>query len=77
MFDLTGKVAVITGGASGIGEFGTRRFAAEGATVIMLDINETAGNNLANELDNVFFIKTDIHFDVDNCTSCFIIIKYY
>lgn len=57
---LKDKIAVITGGASGIGEFGTRRFAAEGATVIMLDINETAGNALSGELDNVFFIKTDI-----------------
>ena len=40
---LENKVAVITGGASGIGEAGTRCFAAEGASVVMLDVNENAG----------------------------------
>lgn len=61
---LKGKVAVITGGASGIGESGTRVFASEGASVVMLDVNEEAGNNLQNELrdkgQDVYFVKTDI-----------------
>ena len=61
---LKNKVAVITGGASGIGESGTRRFADEGAAVVMLDVNENAGNALEKELcekgQKVWFIKTDI-----------------
>ena len=54
---LENKIAVITGGASGIGAAGTRRFSAEGATVIILDVNEKAGNALTEDLANVFFIK--------------------
>ncbi|MBQ7399218.1 MAG: SDR family oxidoreductase [Clostridia bacterium] len=61
---LENKVAVITGGASGIGEAGTRCFATEGASVVMLDVNENAGIALEEELKNegkdVWFIKTDI-----------------
>ncbi|MBQ2741166.1 MAG: SDR family oxidoreductase [Oscillospiraceae bacterium] len=57
---LKGKVAVITGGASGIGEAGTRRFSAEGAQVVILDVNEAAGKALEGELCDVWFIKTDI-----------------
>ena len=60
---LQGKIAVITGGAAGIGEAGTRRFAAEGAKVIILDVNESAGNALERELSDVLFIKTDISDD--------------
>lgn len=62
--NLEGKIAVITGGASGIGESGTRIFADHGAEVIMLDVNETAGIKLEKELvqkgQKVWFIKTDI-----------------
>ncbi len=61
---LKDKIAVITGGASGIGEYGTRLFAEEGATVVIFDVNEEAGNKLAEELtqkgQKVVFIKTDI-----------------
>lgn len=57
---LKDKVAVITGGACGIGEAGTRRFSAEGAYVVILDVNEAAGKALESELSNVWFIKTDI-----------------
>ena len=57
---LKNKIAVITGGASGIGGAGTKRFAAEGATVIVLDINDKAGQALESELDNVVYIHTDI-----------------
>ena len=61
---LKDKIAVITGGASGIGEAGTRIFAEKGAKVVMLDINEEAGKNLESELtakgQEVWFIKTDI-----------------
>ncbi|MDD4171749.1 MAG: 3-hydroxyacyl-CoA dehydrogenase [Syntrophomonas sp.] len=58
---IEGKTAIITGGASGLGEAVSRRLALLGAKVVLLDLNEVRGNALANELgDNVAFIKTDI-----------------
>lgn len=57
---LKNKIAVITGGASGIGGAGTRLFAAEGAAVIVLDINDKAGQALESELSDVMYIHTDI-----------------
>lgn len=47
---LEGKVAVITGAASGIGEASARRFAEEGCKVVLGDIQEEAGQALASEL---------------------------
>lgn len=41
-FDLTGKAAVITGGASGIGETTVKRFLAAGARVLVVDITDSA-----------------------------------
>ena len=40
---LTGKIAVISGGASGMGVSHTRRMIQEGARVISFDLNEGAG----------------------------------
>lgn len=47
---LEGKVAVVTGGASGIGAAMVRRFAAEGARVFLGDLQAAAGAALADEL---------------------------
>lgn len=47
---LDGKVAVITGGASGIGEGTVRRFVEEGARVLIGDLNEDGAQALADEL---------------------------
>jgi NAD(P)-dependent dehydrogenase (short-subunit alcohol dehydrogenase family) len=44
---LEGKVALVTGGASGIGEAVVRRFAAEGAVVAVADLSEEAAEKLA------------------------------
>ena len=38
--DINGKVAVVTGGASGIGQAVTRRIAAAGGKVVIFDLNE-------------------------------------
>jgi meso-butanediol dehydrogenase/(S,S)-butanediol dehydrogenase/diacetyl reductase len=47
---LAGRVAIITGGASGIGAATVRRFAAEGAAVVCADINEEDGRRLIGEV---------------------------
>ena len=55
------RVALITGGASGIGAASARRLAAEGATVVIADVNPEAGEALATELDGLF-IQVDVAF---------------
>jgi NAD(P)-dependent dehydrogenase (short-subunit alcohol dehydrogenase family) len=50
LFDLTGKVAVVIGGASGIGEAVARGAAAQGAAVVILDTNETAAHTIASRI---------------------------
>lgn len=58
---LKDKVAIITGGAQGMGESHARSFIAEGAKVIITDINEKRGKEIAKELgNNSLFIKQDV-----------------
>jgi 3-hydroxyacyl-CoA dehydrogenase/3-hydroxy-2-methylbutyryl-CoA dehydrogenase len=59
--DINGKVAVITGGASGLGRATVERFAGQGAKCAILDVNDDKGNALAEKLgDSVIFIHTDV-----------------
>ncbi len=55
---LENKVAIITGGAAGIGAATAIRFVEEGATVILWDLDEAKGNALAQQL-NVTFEKVN------------------
>lgn len=56
---LDGKVAVVTGGAGGIGRESARRFAEEGASVCVVDLDHGAGKDAAAEIDGLY-----IHADV-------------
>jgi NAD(P)-dependent dehydrogenase (short-subunit alcohol dehydrogenase family) len=51
---LRGRVTVITGAAQGIGEACARRFAAEGAPVVIVDVDTVKGEQLARELGGLF-----------------------
>lgn len=64
---LAGKVAVITGGASGIGLATGRRLRAEGATIVVGDIDPATGEAAAEELDGLF-VPVDVSDEdaVDN-----------
>ena len=58
---LEGKLAIVTGGARGIGEAVVRRFVAEGARVIIADIRADIGSALAAELnDKASFVEADV-----------------
>jgi len=64
MGKLDNKVAIITGGASGIGEHMVNLFAQEGAIVIAADINEAA-LELASQKQNVYGMKLNVASDDD------------
>ena len=59
--ELAGKVAIVTGGASGIGRASVDLFHQEGARVVIADTNRDAGEQLAEELgQNVYFQAVDV-----------------
>jgi meso-butanediol dehydrogenase/(S,S)-butanediol dehydrogenase/diacetyl reductase len=61
MAKLEGKIAVITGGGSGIGAAAARLFAVEGARVVIADIDEDAGQHVAGEIGiAAAYCKTDV-----------------
>ncbi|WP_019634075.1 glucose 1-dehydrogenase [Actinomadura atramentaria] len=61
MGQLDGKVALVTGGARGMGKSHVRRFVAEGAKVVFGDVLEDEGAKLAADLgDAVRFVRMDV-----------------
>jgi len=63
-FGLAGRVCVVTGGAQGIGEACLRRFAREGARLVVADIDDARGAVLAGELGGLY-----VHCDVGDKTQ--------
>jgi 3-oxoacyl-[acyl-carrier protein] reductase len=66
---LRGKVAIVTGAASGFGEGIARRFAAEGAHVVVNDINVRDGERVAEEICSkglaALFVAGNVSVDTD------------
>jgi NAD(P)-dependent dehydrogenase (short-subunit alcohol dehydrogenase family) len=62
---FAGRVAVVTGGGSGIGAASCRRLASEGAKVVVVDTNAESGAALAKELDGLF-VEADVTSEADN-----------
>ena len=59
--DLTNTVALVTGGASGLGRATTERLLAAGAQVVMVDLNAEVGEQAAAELgDAAHFVTADV-----------------
>lgn len=67
---VEGLVAIVTGGASGLGEAAARRLAKEGCKVVIADIQEERGNEVVKSLgdDKALFVKTNVSDEssVDN-----------
>ncbi len=62
--EIKGSTAVVTGGASGLGEAGVRQLVQDGAKVAILDMDEEKGRRLAAELgSSAIFCKTDVTDD--------------
>ena len=59
MARLADKVAIVTGGASGLGKAIVERFAQEGSKVVVADLNEDAGQEIASSVGGLF-VKTDV-----------------
>ncbi len=64
---LQGKVAVVTGGASGLGRAVVERFAGEGARVVIADINDAGANDLAATLGET---AAPFHCDHTDTAQC-------
>ena len=66
--NLEGASAIITGGASGIGEASAEQLAALGARVVIADLNEDKGQAVASRLGGLF-VKCDVSSEEDGATA--------
>ena len=66
---FTNKVALVTGGASGIGEATAKLLAAKGAKVVIGDITDDAGARVVNEIETAGGTATFLHTDVSKAAD--------
>ena len=62
--DIQGKVFIVTGGASGLGEGAARMLAAQGGTVVIADMQADKGNAVAQSIGGAF-VKCDVSNEAD------------
>ncbi len=62
--EIQGKVFIVTGGASGLGEGTARMLAANGAKVVVADMQEDKGKSVAQEINGAF-VKCDVSSEAD------------
>ena len=63
--DIAGKVFIVTGGASGLGEGTARMFAAQGGKVVIADLQVDRGQAVAAEIGGAF-VKCDVSQEADD-----------
>ena len=72
MDELTGKVAIVTGGSAGIGRAAAWALAGEGAAVVVADVDVDRGEEVAREIEakggRAMFIRTDVSDDAQVAT---------
>ena len=68
--DCSGRVAIVTGGASGIGAATAREFALEGASVTVFDVNADSGESAVASMRSGGLIARFQHLDVADADAC-------
>jgi len=58
--DISGRVALITGGASGLGLATARKLTEQGARVVLLDLRSSEGGRVADDLTGAVFVPADV-----------------
>lgn len=75
MNEFQGKVVIVTGAASGIGKAVAQLYAAQGAKVVVSDIDVEKGNELVNQLNKQEEVAAFIRADVSNPAECESLVK--
>lgn len=70
MFDLTGKIALVTGAASGIGEATARTLAVAGAKVYLADLDTARGTAVATEIVEAGHSAEFVELDIADHSAC-------